>query len=136
MWTIRFLVAIGILLFNCPCWADGGYADNMSSNSSYNTNNSGNFYQKVQQLPPAPSFNNTFIPPNGNNGWQAGLTTIFGGAMIGKTKMDKTNQDLNQANADLLYIQGLQMVSQCYSPECNQYRAMVYNRFLQRNLRN
>lgn len=26
--------------------------------------------------------------------------------------------------------------NKCYSPECNQYRAMVYNRFLQRNLRN
>lgn len=98
-----------------------------------NTSNSGNFYQKVSQLPPAPSFNNTFIPPNGNSGWQAGITSIFGGFLFGRTKVDRTSQDLNEANADIMYLQGLQMITQCYTPECNQYRVMVYNRFKQRN---
>ena len=132
MKAIKTVILVICIFVNCPSF--GQSVDDYSSSHSYNTNNSGNFYQKISQLPAAPSFNNTFIPPNGNNGWQAGLTTIFGGAQFGKTKVDRSNQDLNQANADLIYLQGLQMLSQCYSPECNQYRAMVYSRFLQRNM--
>lgn len=128
------LILILVFLLCCVSPSFSETFTDYSANNSYNTSNSGNFYQKISQLPPAPSFNNTFIPPNGNNGWQAGITSVFGGAMVGKTKLDKSNQDLNQANADLLYLQGLQMVSQCYTPECNQFRSMVYNRFLQRNL--
>ena len=134
MRTIKPILILTIILFNCPCWAEEYYVEDQSTNSSFNTSNSGNFYQRINQLPSAPSFNNTFIPPNGNNGWQAGITTIFGGAMIGNTKVEKSYRDLNQANADLIYLQGLQMISQCYTPECNQYRSMVYARFLNSNL--
>ena len=125
-----------LLMITLSTSAQAYQFNDYSAQGSYNNTNSGNYHQEINQLPPAPSFNSTFIPPNGNSGWQAGVTTIFGGIQFGRTTVDPTNKDLNQAQADLMYLQGLQIISsmQCYTLECNQFRLMLYNRFSNRNI--
>lgn len=121
------------LLLICPVLgtkADGYYPEgNYATQNSYNTYDSGNYTSKIVNLPPAPPLAPILSPPNGNSGWQAGITTIFGGFLFGRSKVDYSTKDLNQANADLMYMQGLAMVQNCYSSECVAYRNYVWSRF-------
>jgi hypothetical protein len=140
---MRYLIVLLVLAPSLFVNADQYYAtqDSYTTQNSYNTQgsgnttDSGNFTSKVYNLPSSPPLSLVLSPPNGNSGWQAGITTIFGGFLFGRSKVDTSNKDLNQANADLMYMQGLSMIQQCYTPECNAYRNYVWSRFQYRQYR-
>jgi hypothetical protein len=115
---------------------------NSSSNANSNSSSSGGNVVSGGSVNSNTVFRQASAPaiaPNvaatGNNGVSLGVQTILGGVSTGISKVDKTQKELNRANAEYsravatgVLVDSLLKLDQCTSDVCKKAQALVLRR--------